>query len=197
MPRNEDNGSASPRYGDKRGTTCSRAQSRRGVCLEASPHHSTYTSSSSYADIFHLKGETLGATHIIEHAIYTKDDAPINAKPYRFPAALREELHRQINEIAREKLVAAKLRAKYYYDKKANAINFKVGDSVWLLRGGREREREEELRRLEREREEARIQAQHTQSIESTESAEGEEPLLRKKRPAPHIPTAPPCIHLF
>ncbi|CAB0031043.1 unnamed protein product, partial [Trichogramma brassicae] len=53
----------------------------------------------------------------------------------------------------------------------------------------REREREEELRRLERERE-ARIQAQHTQSIESTESAEGEEPLLRKKRPAPHIPTA-------
>ncbi|CAB0029767.1 unnamed protein product, partial [Trichogramma brassicae] len=55
----------------------------------------------------------------------------------------------------------------------------------------REREREEELRRLEREREEARIQAQHTQSIESTESAEGEEPLLRKKRPAPHIPTAP------
>ncbi|CAB0032926.1 unnamed protein product, partial [Trichogramma brassicae] len=164
----------------------------------------------------------------LKHAIYTKDDAPINAKPYRFPAALREELHRQvnemietgivetsessyrsniflvpnhqikkgikdmcnnlaqINEIAREKLVAAKLRAKYYYDKKANAINFKVGDSR-----RREREREEELRRLEREREEARIQAQHTQSIESTESAEGEEPLLRKKRPAPHIPTAP------
>uniref|UniRef100_A0ABD2WX54 RNA-directed DNA polymerase n=1 Tax=Trichogramma kaykai TaxID=54128 RepID=A0ABD2WX54_9HYME len=52
-----------------------------------------------YADIFHLKGETLGATHIIEHAIHTKDDAPINARPYRFPAALREELHRQVNEM--------------------------------------------------------------------------------------------------
>ncbi|CAB0027850.1 unnamed protein product [Trichogramma brassicae] len=44
----------------------------------------------------------------------------------------------QINEIAREKLVAAKLRAKYYYDKKVNEINFKVGDSVWLLRGARQ-----------------------------------------------------------
>uniref|UniRef100_A0ABD2WRF9 Reverse transcriptase domain-containing protein n=1 Tax=Trichogramma kaykai TaxID=54128 RepID=A0ABD2WRF9_9HYME len=52
-----------------------------------------------YADIFHLKGETLGATHIIEHAIHTKDAAPINARPYRFPAALREELHRQVNEM--------------------------------------------------------------------------------------------------
>ncbi|CAB0033674.1 unnamed protein product [Trichogramma brassicae] len=55
----------------------------------------------------------------------------------------------------------------------------------------REREREEELRRLEREREEARIQAQQPKSIEPAESAESEEPLLRKKRPAPHIPTAP------
>ncbi|CAB0043285.1 unnamed protein product, partial [Trichogramma brassicae] len=47
----------------------------------------------------------------------------------------KEGIKAQINEIAREKLVAAKLRAKYYYDKKVNEINFKVGDSVWLLRG--------------------------------------------------------------
>uniref|UniRef100_A0ABD2WZ87 Uncharacterized protein n=1 Tax=Trichogramma kaykai TaxID=54128 RepID=A0ABD2WZ87_9HYME len=50
----------------------------------------------------------------------------------------------QINEIAREKLVAAKLRAKYYYDKKVNEINFKVGDSVWLLRGGKKKKLEDQ-----------------------------------------------------
>ncbi|CAB0039946.1 unnamed protein product [Trichogramma brassicae] len=47
------------------------------------------------------------ATHIIEHAIYTKDDAPINARPYRFPAALREELHRQVNEMLETGIIEA------------------------------------------------------------------------------------------
>ncbi|CAB0029810.1 unnamed protein product, partial [Trichogramma brassicae] len=49
----------------------------------------------------------LSATHIIEHAIYTKDDAPINARPYRFPAALREELHRQVNEMLETGIIEA------------------------------------------------------------------------------------------
>ncbi|CAB0044871.1 unnamed protein product [Trichogramma brassicae] len=55
----------------------------------------------------HFHGETLSATHIIEHAIYTKDDAPINARPYRFPAALREELHRQVNEMLETGIIEA------------------------------------------------------------------------------------------
>ncbi|CAB0041111.1 unnamed protein product, partial [Trichogramma brassicae] len=40
-----------------------------------------------------------------------------------------------IKGIAREKLIDAKLKAKYYYDKKVNAEEFKVGDSVYLLKG--------------------------------------------------------------
>ncbi|KAL7292734.1 hypothetical protein TKK_0013856 [Trichogramma kaykai] len=52
-----------------------------------------------YEDVFHLKGEKLGTTDVIEHAIYTKDNAPVNAKPYRFPHALKCELERQIMEM--------------------------------------------------------------------------------------------------
>ena len=29
------------------------------------------------------------------------------------------------------------MKAKYYYDKKANAKEFKIGDPVWLLKGNR------------------------------------------------------------
>ncbi|KAL7295333.1 hypothetical protein TKK_0011364 [Trichogramma kaykai] len=52
-----------------------------------------------YENVFHLKGEKLGTTDVIEHAIYTKDNAPVNAKPYRFPHALKCELERQIMEM--------------------------------------------------------------------------------------------------
>ncbi|CAB0034711.1 unnamed protein product [Trichogramma brassicae] len=41
----------------------------------------------------------------------------------------------EIKSIAREKLIDAKLRNKFYYDKKANAESFKPGDYVYLLKG--------------------------------------------------------------
>ncbi|CAB0035925.1 unnamed protein product, partial [Trichogramma brassicae] len=89
----------------------------------------------------------------------------------------------QINEIAREKLVAAKRSSKKNYLTKRlmrSTLRWATAYGYYAARR-REREREEELRRLEREREEARIQAQHTQSIESTESAEGERTAITKK----------------
>ena len=37
--------------------------------------------------------------------------------------------------MAREKLVEAKYKSKYYYDKRTNFKEFKIG--VWLLKGGK------------------------------------------------------------
>lgn len=42
-----------------------------------------------------------------------------------------------IQGIAREKLVRSKLRSKHYYDKNINEKSFRIGDSVFLLRGGK------------------------------------------------------------
>ncbi|CAB0038368.1 unnamed protein product, partial [Trichogramma brassicae] len=57
----------------------------------------------------------------------------------------------------------------------------------------RERERGEEIQRLEREREAARIRSQQAISpAEPPASTDSEEPPLRKKRQAPETPTAPP-----
>ncbi|CAB0041319.1 unnamed protein product [Trichogramma brassicae] len=42
----------------------------------------------------------------------------------------------EIKSIAREKLIDAKLRNKFYYDRKTNAESFKPGDYVYLLKGG-------------------------------------------------------------
>lgn len=49
-----------------------------------------------------------------------------------------ENLITQLNnlhEIAHDKLIQAKLRAKRYYDQKSNHKTIKIGDSVWLLKG--------------------------------------------------------------
>uniref|UniRef100_A0ABD2W970 RNA-directed DNA polymerase n=1 Tax=Trichogramma kaykai TaxID=54128 RepID=A0ABD2W970_9HYME len=44
----------------------------------------------------------------------------------------------EIKAIAREKLIDAKLKNKFYYDKKTNAESFKPGDYVYLLKGGKQ-----------------------------------------------------------
>ena len=41
----------------------------------------------------------------------------------------------EIRKLAHDNLLAAKLRSKYYYDQKANPQNFRVGSSVFLLKG--------------------------------------------------------------
>ncbi|CAB0045389.1 unnamed protein product [Trichogramma brassicae] len=43
--------------------------------------------------------------HDVEHAIYTKDDVPVNAKPCRFPQPLREELERQLTEMLKSGII--------------------------------------------------------------------------------------------
>ena len=52
-----------------------------------------------YSDSFYLKGEKLATTYVIQHTIPTVDDVPVNAKPYRFPHALKEELYKQIQDM--------------------------------------------------------------------------------------------------
>ena len=47
---------------------------------------------------------------------------------------LNKQLY-NIQNIARENLVEAKYKSKYYYDKRTNLKEFKIGDSVWLLKG--------------------------------------------------------------
>ena len=46
------------------------------------------------------------------------------------------KLH-EMHGIARQNLIAAKEKSKKYYDKKINPQNFKIGDSVFLLEGGK------------------------------------------------------------
>ncbi|KAL7299237.1 hypothetical protein TKK_0007831 [Trichogramma kaykai] len=58
-----------------------------------------------FQDVFHIKGEKLTTMHDVEHAIYTKDDVPVNAKPYRFPQPLREELERQLTDMLKSGII--------------------------------------------------------------------------------------------
>ena len=50
-------------------------------------------------DRFHLPGETLEGTDILQHEIATTDEIPINVKQYRYPPVHREEINRQIQEL--------------------------------------------------------------------------------------------------
>jgi hypothetical protein len=50
-------------------------------------------------DRFHLPGETLEGTDILQHEIITTDEIPINVKQYRYPPVHREEINRQIQEL--------------------------------------------------------------------------------------------------
>ncbi|CAB0042410.1 unnamed protein product, partial [Trichogramma brassicae] len=52
-----------------------------------------------------LAREKLTTMHDVEHAIYTKDDVPVNAKPCRFPQPLREELERQLTEMLKSGII--------------------------------------------------------------------------------------------
>ncbi|KYN12109.1 hypothetical protein ALC57_15723 [Trachymyrmex cornetzi] len=45
-------------------------------------------------DRFHIPGEKLTATNILQHRIPTTDDRPINARQYRFPQIHKEEINR-------------------------------------------------------------------------------------------------------
>ncbi|KAL6427138.1 hypothetical protein ACFW04_008640 [Cataglyphis niger] len=50
-------------------------------------------------DRFHIPGEKLTATHVIQHQIPTTDDQPLNTRQYRFPQVHKEEINRQVEEL--------------------------------------------------------------------------------------------------
>lgn len=50
-------------------------------------------------DRFHLPGETLTGTDILQHEIITTDEILINVKQYRYPPVHREEINRQNQEL--------------------------------------------------------------------------------------------------
>ena len=51
-----------------------------------------------YADIFHLNGEKLTSTHLIQHRIPTIDDKVIVRKQYRTPHEANDQIHHQIEK---------------------------------------------------------------------------------------------------
>ena len=62
------------------------------------------------------------------------EEQPLTCNDYI--TKLNKQLY-NIQNIAREKLVEAKYKSKYYYDKRKNFKEFKLGDSIWLLKGGK------------------------------------------------------------
>ena len=51
-----------------------------------------------YAGIFHLNGEKLTSTHLIQHRIPTIDDKVIARKQYRTPYEAAEQIHTQVGK---------------------------------------------------------------------------------------------------
>ena len=58
-----------------------------------------------YANRFHIPGEPLGATTVLQHNIPTTDDQPIFSKQYRFSSVHKEEISRQVNELINNKIM--------------------------------------------------------------------------------------------
>ena len=55
-----------------------------------------------FPDSFYLPGEPLTSTHLVQHKIHTKDEIPINTRPYRFSPAQKEEIERVITKMKTE-----------------------------------------------------------------------------------------------
>jgi len=56
-------------------------------------------------DRFHILGEKLTATHVLQHQITTTDDHPINTRQYRFPQVHKEEINKQVEDLLQEGIV--------------------------------------------------------------------------------------------
>ncbi|XP_067209984.1 repetitive organellar protein-like [Linepithema humile] len=50
-------------------------------------------------DQFHIPGEQLTVTDVLQHQIVTTDDRPINTRQYRFPQLHKEEVNKQVEEL--------------------------------------------------------------------------------------------------
>lgn len=58
-----------------------------------------------YNHIFHLEGDKLTATDTVMHEIATNSNTPINAKTYRYPEALKEEVNQQIDKLLNDNII--------------------------------------------------------------------------------------------
>lgn len=56
-------------------------------------------------DRFHIPGDELTCTNVLEHEIRTVDENPIHTKQYRFPPALREEITKQVDEMLENRII--------------------------------------------------------------------------------------------
>ena len=59
-----------------------------------------------FKETFFLKGDALTHTNTLKHRIETVSDKPINAKNYRYPYKLRDEVRKQISEMLNQGIIA-------------------------------------------------------------------------------------------
>lgn len=59
-----------------------------------------------YADVFHLPGDKLSVTNLMQHTINLKDNVnPVYSKPYRIPHVLKNEVNKQIQEMLENDII--------------------------------------------------------------------------------------------
>lgn len=59
-----------------------------------------------YADVFHLPGDKLSVTNLMEHNITLKDNiTPVYVKPYRVPHSMKPEINKQIQEMLNNDII--------------------------------------------------------------------------------------------
>jgi len=74
----------------------------RLLCLEhlnTQERKSVIVLISNSQDRFHIPGEKLTSTHVVQYQIPTTDDWLINIRQYRFPQIHKEEINKQIEEL--------------------------------------------------------------------------------------------------
>ena len=55
-----------------------------------------------YQPLFHITGNKLPATNVMEYEIHTTDEAPVFIKQYRYPPIHKEEIQRQMCKLLHE-----------------------------------------------------------------------------------------------
>ena len=58
-----------------------------------------------HADRFHIPGERLSATPVLQHKIPTTDDVPVFTRQYRFPLVHKEEIIKQNTELLKTEII--------------------------------------------------------------------------------------------
>ena len=64
-----------------------------------------------YQDIFHLEGETLTATNVIQHEIHTNSEAPVASKIYRYPYHFKDIVNKEISNLLEQNIIKPSISA--------------------------------------------------------------------------------------